>query len=116
MRGRRIREVSRPGCESPKICLGGLGSVHLTTDAALPRWPWTIAVSSSQPGDRVPRQPICRLEPCARREAERRFFALGSGPARALARKEPLFAELGYRGQAQDAVLVLESGKPPPRR
>ena len=42
------------------------------------------------------------------------FFALGSGPARALARKEPLFAELGYADQAQEAVLVVESGKPPP--
>ena len=28
------------------------------------------------------------------------FFALGSGPARALARVEPLFEELGYRDSA----------------
>ncbi len=37
------------------------------------------------------------------------FFALGSGPARALARVEPLFEELGYRDKAPTATLVLES-------
>ena len=42
------------------------------------------------------------------------FFALGSGPARALARKEPLFSELDYRDEAETAALVLESARPPP--
>ncbi|XEY17196.1 methenyltetrahydromethanopterin cyclohydrolase [Azospirillum sp. HJ39] len=43
-----------------------------------------------------------------------RFSALGSGPGRALAVKEPLFAELGYRDMADRAVLVLETDKRPP--
>jgi methenyltetrahydromethanopterin cyclohydrolase len=42
------------------------------------------------------------------------FFALGSGPARALARREPLFEELSHREAADRAVLVLESGREPP--
>jgi methenyltetrahydromethanopterin cyclohydrolase len=42
------------------------------------------------------------------------FFALGSGPARALARVEPLFEELGYQDKAPTATLVLESSRPPP--
>jgi methenyltetrahydromethanopterin cyclohydrolase len=42
------------------------------------------------------------------------FFALGSGPARALARREVLFGELGYADTADSAVLVLESPRPPP--
>jgi methenyltetrahydromethanopterin cyclohydrolase len=45
----------------------------------------------------------------------KKFFALGSGPARALACKEPLFAELGYRDRADQGVLVLEVDRPPPR-
>jgi methenyltetrahydromethanopterin cyclohydrolase len=42
------------------------------------------------------------------------FSALGSGPARALARKEPLFSELEHREVSERAVLVLESKCPPP--
>jgi methenyltetrahydromethanopterin cyclohydrolase len=43
------------------------------------------------------------------------YFAMGSGPARALARVEPLFTTLTYRDTASSAVLVLETAKPPPR-
>ena len=42
------------------------------------------------------------------------FFALGSGPARALARSEALFDEIDYRDSAATATLVLESSRPPP--
>lgn len=35
-------------------------------------------------------------------------------PVRALARKEKLFAELDFREEAKQGVLVLEGGKPPP--
>ena len=48
-------------------------------------------------------------------EGEQAFHALGSGPGRALAVKEPLFEQLGYRDRAESTVLVLEVGKPPPR-
>jgi methenyltetrahydromethanopterin cyclohydrolase len=44
------------------------------------------------------------------------FFALGSGPARALARSEALFDELGYRDRAVTATLVMESSRPPPSK
>ena len=44
----------------------------------------------------------------------KKFFSLGSGPARALAAKEPLFAELGYRDRAERGVLVLEVDRVPP--
>lgn len=91
------------------ICLGGLGQVRLATDPTLPRWPWTISVASSNP------VAACLASQYAGWSlAHESFFALGSGPARALARKEKLFEELGYRENAQQAVLVLESGQPPP--
>jgi methenyltetrahydromethanopterin cyclohydrolase len=45
----------------------------------------------------------------------KKFFSLGSGPARALAVKEALFAELGYRDRAGSGVLVLEVDRTPPQ-
>src|SRR5687768_12235963 len=42
-----------------------------------------------------------------------KYFAMGSGPMRAAAAREPLFADLGYRETAETCVGVLESGKLP---
>jgi methenyltetrahydromethanopterin cyclohydrolase len=42
------------------------------------------------------------------------WLALGSGPARALARAEPLFETVTYRDTAASAALVIESDAPPP--
>lgn len=97
--GRRIAE----------ICMGGLGRVAVTSDATLGRWPLTLTVASSQP------VLACLASQYAGWSLQDgKFFALGSGPARALARKEALFAELDYQDRAAHAVLVLESAKPPP--
>lgn len=41
------------------------------------------------------------------------FFAIGSGPARALAATEPVFAQLDYRDRADVAVIVLEGRELP---
>jgi methenyltetrahydromethanopterin cyclohydrolase len=43
-----------------------------------------------------------------------KFFALGSGPARALAQREDLFKELAYIDNADSTCLVLETDKIPP--
>jgi methenyltetrahydromethanopterin cyclohydrolase len=42
-----------------------------------------------------------------------KYFAMGSGPMRALARQEPLFEQLGYQERADRAVGVLETSKLP---
>ncbi len=47
---------------------------------------------------------------------EKAYFAMGSGPARALYRGEPLFAELGYEDPGGVAVLLLETRRPPTER
>ncbi|HEX4262284.1 MAG TPA: methenyltetrahydromethanopterin cyclohydrolase [Acetobacteraceae bacterium] len=101
------------GLAIARICLGGLGTVRLVTDPALPRWPWTLTVASSQPVI------ACLASQYAgwsltHGEKPDAFFALGSGPARALARRETLFQDLGYADAADTAVLVLESGRAPP--
>jgi len=42
-----------------------------------------------------------------------KFFAMGSGPMRAAAAREPLFEDLRYRESASACVGILESGKLP---
>ena len=101
------------GLRIAEICMGGLGSIDLVPNGATPRWPWTIASRSSNPviACLASQYAGWRL---ADGEGNGAFFALGSGPGRALARKEPLFADIGYRDSATTATLVLESGHPPP--
>ena len=97
------------GLRIAEICLGGLGAVRLGTDQAIPRWPWTVSVISSQPviaclGSQYAGWSLSQGE----------FFALGSGPARALARRETVFEDIGYRDIADSTTLVIESGTAPP--
>jgi methenyltetrahydromethanopterin cyclohydrolase len=101
------------GIEIAEICMGGLGRVGIMTDAATPRWPWTLVVRSSDPVT------ACLASQYAgwrltHGEGKGAFFALGSGPARALAGKESLFQDLDYRDTADTATLVLETPRPPP--
>lgn len=96
-----------------EICMGGLGTVELTASSATPRWPWTLVVRSSNPiiACLASQYAGWRLTSGEGKDA---FFALASGPARALARKEKLFDELTYKDHADSATLVLESSGPPP--
>ena len=99
--GRRIAE----------ICLGGLGSVQLQATAET--WPLRLSVHTAQPvlaclGSQYAGWSL------AYGEGKGAFHALGSGPARALALKEELFGELGYRDSADSGCLVLEVAKRPP--
>lgn len=101
--GRRIAE----------ICLGGLGRVHLGGSSQVADWPASVHVHTSDPvlaclGSQYAGWSL------SHGEGKGAFHALGSGPARALARKEPLFAELGYRDRHPRACLVLEVDKVPP--
>jgi len=97
--GRRIAE----------ICMGGLGAVAIESDPALPRWPVTVTSRSSRP------VLACLASQYAGWSLSfDKFHAMGSGPARALARRENLFAELGYADRGDLAILVLETDKPPP--
>jgi methenyltetrahydromethanopterin cyclohydrolase len=101
------------GLQVAEICMGGLGAVTLAASASTPRWPWTLLVRSSNPVTACLASQYAgwRLSEGDGADA---FFALGSGPARALARSEALFEELGYRDRAATATLVMESGRPPP--
>jgi len=101
------------GLRIAEICMGGLGTLQLSASAATPRWPWTLLVHSAQPviACLASQYAGWRLTDG---EGKGAYFALGSGPARALARSEPLFETLAYRDSADSATLVLESARPPP--
>ncbi|HZZ60458.1 MAG TPA: methenyltetrahydromethanopterin cyclohydrolase [Roseiarcus sp.] len=101
------------GLRIAEICLGGLGTVRLAPNGATPNWPWTVAVSSPQPVIACLGSQYAgwSLSHGAGKDA---FFALGSGPARALAQKEAVLKDIGYRDEADVATLVIESGRPPP--
>jgi methenyltetrahydromethanopterin cyclohydrolase len=98
-----------------EICLGGLGHVTLRS-GAIDGWPTWLDVRSSQPVLACLGSQYAGWSLAASKEETggKKFFALGSGPARALAVKEPLFAELGYRDVAPHGVLVLEVDRAPP--
>jgi methenyltetrahydromethanopterin cyclohydrolase len=98
-----------------EICMGGLGQVGLQAGERH-GWPTWIEVRSSQPVLACLGSQYAGWSLAATKEETggKKFFSLGSGPARALAGKEDLFNELGYRDRADCGVLVMEVDRPPP--
>ena len=99
--GRRIAE----------ICLAGLGRVDIGAHAS--DWPVGVHVSATDPvlaclGSQYAGWSL------SHGEGKGAFRALGSGPARSLAYKEPLFQELGYRDAFESTCVVLEVDRVPP--
>ena len=99
-----------------EICMGGLGQVGLRP-GGLEGWPTWIEVRSAQPVLACLGSQYAGWSLAASKEETggKKFFSLGSGPARALAAKEKLFTELGYRDHGDAGVLVLEVDRPPPK-
>lgn len=109
--GRRIAEV----------CLGGLGRVALRAGypvgGRIGTWPGGVEVTASDPvlaclGSQYAGWSLSQTDDP--QDGGRTYHALGSGPGRSLACKEPLFAELGYRDRWERTCLVLESDRLPP--
>ncbi len=102
------------GLRIAEICLGGLGRVSLQSGGSFPRWPWSLNVHTSNPvlaclGSQYAGWSL------SHKDGDESFHALGSGPGRALAGKEELFAEIDYSDNGDSAVLVLEVDKAPPK-
>jgi methenyltetrahydromethanopterin cyclohydrolase len=102
--GRRIAE----------ICLGGLGTVSLSGSGPVPGWPLSVHVHTSDPVLACLGGQYAGWSLSYKEEGQKAFHALGSGPGRALARKEPLFQELDYQDRADQTCLVLEVDRTPP--
>jgi len=94
-----------------EICMGGLGTVAITSASGLERWPLGVVVHSTNP---VIACLASQYAGWTIKEEESGFFALGSGPARALSRVEDLYKELGYVDHHNRGTLVIEGDKAPP--
>ncbi|MGH6858954.1 MAG: methenyltetrahydromethanopterin cyclohydrolase [Phyllobacterium sp.] len=96
------------GLHIVEICMGGSGVV--TASLTTGKWPYAVNVRSSQP------VLACLASQYAGWNlSHEKYFAMGSGPVRALARVEPLFEEIDYREPgAESSVIVLETSTPPP--
>jgi methenyltetrahydromethanopterin cyclohydrolase len=113
--GIEVRGSVAAGLLIAEICMGGLGHVGLHA-SGLESWPTWVEVRSSKPVLACLGSQYAGWSLAASKEETggKKFFSLGSGPARSLAAKEDLFKELGYRDRADRGVLVMEVDRPPP--
>ncbi|MES9831790.1 MAG: methenyltetrahydromethanopterin cyclohydrolase [Candidatus Thiodiazotropha sp. DIVDIV] len=102
--GRRIAE----------ICLGGLGSVSLSGNGPVAGWPLSVHVQTTNPVLACLGSQYAGWSLSHKEEGQKGFNALGSGPGRVLANKEPLLKEMSYRDKADSTCLVLEVDRFPP--
>ncbi len=107
--GARARGGLQAGVGFAAVCMGGLGRLDPVPVTVGGRtWPG-IAVSTDDPAT------ACLAAQYAGWKLEHGdFFAMASGPGRALARAEDLFEELAWREHADRAVLCLETREDPP--
>ena len=96
-----------------EICMGGLGTATLGTNSGFNNWPWSVNVHAKTPvlsclGSQYAGWSL------SHKSEDNKFFALGSGPGRALADKEEVLKEFGYKDSAESTCIVLEVDKFPP--
>jgi methenyltetrahydromethanopterin cyclohydrolase len=92
-----------------EICLAGLGSVAYAPLVLEGRWLPALTVTTDRPAV------ACLAAQYAGWRLDRDgYFAMGSGPGRALIRAEDLYDDLGWDERASAAVLCLETREPPP--
>jgi methenyltetrahydromethanopterin cyclohydrolase len=107
--GASARGGLQAGLGFAAACMGGLGRIDpLAVTVGERTWPG-VGVSADDPAA------ACLASQYAGWKLEHeKFFAMASGPGRALARAEDLFDELSWREQAGRAVLCLETRQDPP--
>ncbi len=101
-----------------EICLGGMGTVTISHSTYTANWPLSVTVHTGNPvlaclGSQYAGWSL----------SHEKYYALGSGPARAMASKvkdgqrepvEELYKELGFQDSAESTVLVIENDAIPP--
>ena len=93
--------------------MGGLGTATMGTNSGFANWPWSVNVHAKTPvlsclGSQYAGWSL------SHKSEDSKFFALGSGPGRALAAREEIFKEFGYKDEAESTVIVLEVDSFPP--
>ena len=96
-----------------EICMGGLGTVTLGTNSGFENWPWSVNVHAKTPvlsclGSQYAGWSL------SHKSEQGKFFALGSGPGRALAAKEEILKKFAYKDNAESTCIVLEVDSYPP--
>lgn len=96
------------GAMLASVCLSGLADVS-TVPGTIGELTWPhVAVTTDYP------VAACLFSQYAGWQISvGKYFAMGSGPMRSVAAKEPLFDKLWYREEAEQVVGVLETGKLP---
>jgi len=97
------------GRQLAEICLADCGRVELAASrgGALGAWP-SVTIRTD-----LPLLACMASQYAGWQITGEKFFAMGSGPMRAVACREPLFEHFGYREQVDRVVGVLESAKLP---
>ena len=92
-----------------EICMGGLGTIAYAPLVLDGRWLSALTVTTDRPAL------ACLAAQYAGWRIDRDgYFAMGSGPGRALIRAEELYDDLDWEEHAGGAVLCLETREPPP--
>src|SRR6478609_4472080 len=111
--GTRVIDCTAGGFEAGRsfaeICMAGLGTVAYAPLVIEGRWLPALTVTTDWPAV------ACLAAQYAGWRIDRDgYFAMGSGPARALIRAEELYEDLGWDERASSAVLCLETRERPP--
>ena len=111
--GTRVIDCGAGGFEAGRyfaeICMAGLGSVAYAPLVIEGRWLPALTVTTDRPAI------ACLAAQYAGWRVDREgYFAMGSGPGRALIRAEDLYDDLDWDEQASVAVLCLETRDAPP--
>jgi methenyltetrahydromethanopterin cyclohydrolase len=92
-----------------EVCMAGLGRVEYAPLVLDGRWFPGVTVTTDRPAV------ACLAAQYAGWRLDRDgYFAMGSGPGRALIRAEELYDDLDWDERASAAVLCLETREPPP--
>jgi methenyltetrahydromethanopterin cyclohydrolase len=92
-----------------EVCMAGLGNVAYGPLVIEGRWLPALTVTTDRPAV------ACLAAQYAGWRIDRDgYFAMSSGPGRALIRAEELYDDLDWDEQASAAVLCLETREPPP--
>jgi methenyltetrahydromethanopterin cyclohydrolase len=100
--GKLITEICMGGCGKAKIINKQYGDMELPSIFVYTDHPAIATLGSQYAGWQI---------------KEGDYFAIGSGPARALALKpKEIYEEIGYNDDFDKGIIVLETDKPPPEK
>jgi len=100
--GKVITEICMGGCGKAKIGYEQYGELELPTIFVYTDHPAIATLGSQFAGWNI---------------KEGDYFAIGSGPARALAQKpKEIYEKIGYKDEFEKAIVVLETDKMPPEK